>query len=102
MVCEVVGSPGNPPTSAAWPALCSLERGSPTMGLFCESIPGAEESKRQKKMGGNNKNRGKKEDKTLEKVGSKQNEIKEVEREKEKVLNMVYIVFYYEFDAGFT
>ncbi len=35
------------------------------------------------------------------KVRSKQNEIKEVEREQEKVINMIYIVFYYEFDAGF-
>lgn len=56
----------------------------------------------RKKWGETTKTGGKKEDKTLEKVGSKQNEIKEVEREKEKVLNMVYIVFYYEFDAGFT
>lgn len=102
MVCAVVGSHGNPPTSAAWPAWCSLERGSPTMGLFCESTQGAEESKRQKEMGGNKKNGGKKRNFLGGKFKSKQNEIREVEREQEKVLNMVYIVFYYEFDAGFT
>lgn len=91
MVCEVVGSPGNPPTSAALPAWCSPERGSPTTGWFCESTPTAEE--REKKMGGNNKKREKRGYNTLGKVRRRQNEIKEVERKMIMRLGFEYDIY---------